>query len=144
MPKIYFFLILIFRDKSTYENRNFARHRSCDNLRASMYETTGRVSPAAWCLACWSPPRRRCRAHWFACWPPQTLCSTASHTVQFSQSIIGLAESIDDPLHNRFTGRHFFNFRTWTVGRGSDIGHRPSIHWEYYRHCDICANDFLF
>ena len=38
-------------------------------------------------------------------------------STRFSQSIIGLAEPIDDRLHNWFLGRHFENFR------GSDIGH---------------------
>ena len=44
-------------------------------------------------------------------------------STRFSQPIIGFAEPIDDRLHNWFVGRHFENFRTWTVGRGSDIGH---------------------
>ena len=42
---------------------------------------------------------------------------------RFSQPITGLAEQIDDRLHNRFMGHHVENFRKWTVGRGSDASH---------------------
>ena len=46
-------------------------------------------------------------------------------SARFSQPIIGLAEPIDDRLHNRFRfmGRHDENFRTWTVRRGNEISH---------------------
>ena len=45
---------------------------------------------------------------------------------QFSQPIGGSAELIDDRSRNRFTGgRHFENFRTWSVGRRIDICDPP-------------------
>ena len=73
-------------------------------------------------------------------------------SAQYSQPIIGLAEPIDDRLHDRFVGCRFENFRTWMVGRGIDIN-RHSIRdidqnlpnadvVLYCRHCDIRASDF--
>ena len=71
-----------------------------------------------------------------------------------SQLIIGLAKSIDDRLHNRFMGRYFENLRTWALGREIDVGRHCIRDMDhnlstidvvlYRRHCDICANYFLF
>ena len=72
-------------------------------------------------------------------------------SARFSQPIIGTAEPIDDRLHNRFMGRHFENFRTWTVGQGIDINHHSirDINTNlpnadvvlHHQHCDICVID---
>ena len=78
-----------------------------------------------------------------------------SHSVSraLGNSSIFTTEPFDVRLRDRFVGRHFENFRTWTVGRGIDIDHYirdtdqnvPNAHIVLYRrHCDICASDFLF
>ena len=80
-----------------------------------------------------------------------------SHSVSraLGNGSIFTTEPFDVRLRDRFVGRHFENFRTWTVGRGIDIDHHsiraildqnvPNAHIVlYHRHCDICASDFLF
>ena len=68
-------------------------------------------------------------------------------SARFSQPIIGLAETIDDRLRNRFVGHHFQNSRAWTVWRGNDISHHSIRDTDqnlsnvdvvlYRRRCDI-------
>ena len=48
----------------------------------------------------------------------------------------------DDRLRNRFVGRHFESFRTWTVGRGNDIDHHSVRDIDLSIIAVICNNIF--
>ena len=50
-----------------------------------------------------------------------TLVLGLGNRLDFRKYFKSLAKPLDDRLHNRFMGRLFENFLTWTAGRGSDI-----------------------
>ena len=99
---------------------------------------------------CKYKPQKNCK---YCCkYKPQNNCKYCckykplnnNHRIQerFSQPIIGLAEPIDDRLHNRLLERHFFKFRTWTVGRGNDIRHHSIRDVDLLIIAMICNNIF--
>ena len=53
-----------------------------------------------------------------------------------------VVNQLGDLLRNRLMGRHFLNFRTWTVGRGNDINHHSIRDIDLLIITMICNNIF--